>query len=119
VALNSLGHVTAALGDYETCKACYYEALQIARDIQTIPLTLEALAGLAAPLAQEGQISRAAELLTLALEHPSSTKETRDRAAKFLGRLEKQIEARHTAQSKIQKSGEKLEALVAEVLGEG
>jgi tetratricopeptide (TPR) repeat protein len=111
VALNNLGHVAAVLGEDDVSHACYAEALQIAHDIQTMPLTLEALGGLAVIFIHKGQRSRALELLHLVLVHPASNKETRDRAETFLGQLGQEASQSAT-------SVRPVEAVVAEVLGE-
>ncbi len=121
VALNNLGHVTGALGDYQTCKNCYYEALKIAKDIHTIPLTLAALGGLAAPLLHEEKPEQALELVTFVLHHPASNKETLDRAAHFLSKLKSELpsEIITTVQSQIKEHPEQLEAIVTQILAEG
>jgi len=120
VALNQLGHISSALGDDDICKRYYYEALRIAHDIQTLPLTLEALGGLAMPLAREGKTGRAAELLALVLAHPSSTKETRNRATELLRQLKLDLPGREKARARgiNQVSLRELEVLVASILGE-
>ena len=87
VGLNNLGHVTAALKEYDICKSCYYEALQLATTIEAVPLTLGALGGLAIPYHSQGKIERALTLLNLVLQHPASTKETKERAMDDLDRL--------------------------------
>jgi predicted ATPase/DNA-binding SARP family transcriptional activator len=111
VALNNLGHVTTALKEYEPSKAYYYEALQIARDIQTTPLTLEALGGLAVVFANESRLEQALELLELVLAHPASNKETRDRAGGLLGQLRGE-----TTPIRAIVSARAVEAVVGEVL---
>jgi hypothetical protein len=60
-------------------------------NIQALPLALDALAGLAVPLAQEGKTVLALDLLTLALHHPAGNKATRDRAAHFLAQLKSDL----------------------------
>ena len=87
VSLNNLGHVTGALGEYQACKSYYHAGLKVALDIQAVPLALAALGGLAVPLAQAGKTDQALELLALALHHPASNGETRDRATSLLARL--------------------------------
>jgi tetratricopeptide (TPR) repeat protein len=87
VALNNLGHVSAALADYQAAKTYYAESLKITMDIQAIPLTLDALGGLAVPLAHEGETARALDLLTLALHHPAGNTDTRNRARHFFDHL--------------------------------
>jgi tetratricopeptide (TPR) repeat protein len=119
VALNQLGHVSGALGDYAICKRYYCEALRIAHDIQTLPLTLEALGGLAAPLTWEGKAAQARELLALVLAHPSSTKESRDRAATLLAQLGTSLEGVSTGGPQPQALVKRLEGLVEAMLEEG
>jgi predicted ATPase/DNA-binding SARP family transcriptional activator len=115
VALNNLGQVVCALGEYEHGKQYYYEALEIAAAIQTIPLTLAALGGLAIPLAHEGKIEQALELLNLALHHPASNKETKDQASDFLAKLKSQLPGEALP---AKSSFNQLETVVAKVLAE-
>ena len=50
-------------------------------------MTLDALGGLAVPLAYEGKIALALDLLALALHHPAGNTDTRHRANHFLDHL--------------------------------
>jgi len=119
VALNNLGHVTAALEDFEASEAYYYEALKIAIDIQTIPVALAALGGLAEPIArQKKNMERALELVTIALHHPASNKETQDRAREFLAKRQPELSPELFAihQPGGQDYATQLESLVTEIL---
>lgn len=121
VSLNNLGHVTGALGAHEDCKTYYYEGLKIALDIQATPLALAAMGGLAVPLAQEGKTTQALELLSLALHHPASNGETRDRATDSLKKLETVLpsEVIAPAYTSTNEYLRKFEALARTILAEG
>ena len=82
-----LGSTYAGLGDSEiangdTANACryYLQGLQIALQIQWLPLTILLLTGIGELLVQSGRIQQSAELLSQVLAHPATTKEVRIRA---------------------------------------
>jgi tetratricopeptide (TPR) repeat protein len=87
ISLNQLGMVRHALGDYRAAQHAFDEALTTALEIGMVPLALEVLVGLAALVAQAGAAERAIELLALALQHPTGTQRTRDRAGRQLAEL--------------------------------
>ncbi|MEZ4670054.1 MAG: tetratricopeptide repeat protein [Anaerolineae bacterium] len=78
--LVNLGHVATAQNDARRATELFYQALSIAREIKVAPLMLESLYGLARI---EESPSRALAWLTLVLNHPATTHETRDMATKL------------------------------------
>lgn len=80
LALNHLGHVTSTLGSNHEAKQYFYEALSIAKDIREAPRLLDSLVGIARLLIYAGKATDAIELLVLIQQHPSTLKETLDRA---------------------------------------
>ncbi|MEM7344545.1 MAG: tetratricopeptide repeat protein [Chloroflexota bacterium] len=86
--LNNLGHVASAQKDYPRCKAHYTKSLEITLNIQAIPLALDALEGLATPLAIDGETTHSLNILNLILHHPATNKETRARGTRSLSTLE-------------------------------
>jgi predicted ATPase/Tfp pilus assembly protein PilF len=91
-ALNRLGAVAYMLEEYEESKQWFRDALRAATEIHTnLPIALEVLVGMSRLLAKEGSKESAIEILTFIFYHPSTTKETRDKAKNLLSELEAQI----------------------------
>jgi tetratricopeptide (TPR) repeat protein len=67
-----LGFAFIGLGDIVKAKGYFNEALEQSRQNQMTPLSLYALAGLAATLAQEGEEKTAIELLRYVQRHPQT-----------------------------------------------
>lgn len=92
LALTGLGQATCALGEYEAAHQYLRQALRTALAIEAKPLALAALVGLAELLCvtnpNVSRSKRASGWLKLALEHPASSRETKDRAALLLARAE-------------------------------
>jgi tetratricopeptide (TPR) repeat protein len=86
-----LGHVTYAQRHYARAGAYYQAALRIAQDIQATPTVIEALVGMANFLRADEQYELAAELLSLALNHPATDLETRQRAQHALDSLASEL----------------------------
>jgi ATP/maltotriose-dependent transcriptional regulator MalT len=86
--LNGLGNTAVALGEYGTARQQFHQALQITTEMQFVPLILSLLIGIGELLLQTGQKERGLELLTLALYHPASEQETRERVQRLLTRYE-------------------------------
>ncbi len=120
VTLNNLGHITAALADYATAKVYYYESLKIASDIQTVPLLLAAVGGLAVPYSHEAKLEQAAEFLLFVLQHPASNKETLDRAITTLEKVKSQIpsEIFTTIQTQVKENPRTLKTIVTDILNQ-
>ncbi|WP_420629238.1 AfsR/SARP family transcriptional regulator [Candidatus Leptofilum sp.] len=92
ISLVNLGEVTYLLGDADASRRAFHEALRITQAIQAQPLALDALAGLAALLAADEQRPLAIRLLQLALHHPASTRETKEKAAQQLSKMDVAVE---------------------------
>ncbi len=84
LALNTLGGVLRAQGRFEEARAYLREALTLSRQIPSLSLTLDILTEWARLWAAEGDLERAAEVLTFILRHPAVEDDTRRRAAAFL-----------------------------------
>ncbi len=108
ISLINLGEVTCLLGQLDASRRAFREALRLTLEIQAQPLTLDAMAGLALLLAQDGRKKQAARLLHTAVNHPASTRETRERAVQRLADLSVSVDASAEL--------EDLEDLVVEVL---
>jgi DNA-binding SARP family transcriptional activator/predicted ATPase len=92
LALTGIGQATCALGEYEAARQYLRQALRTALAIKANPLALAALVELAALVRasspSENRSKRAIGWLKLALDHPASTQETKDQAARLLAQAE-------------------------------
>jgi hypothetical protein len=69
----------------------FYHALQIAADLQAVPLGVLAVVGIASLLADQGQPERALRLLNHVAENPAGDQEAKDSAQRLRERLESQL----------------------------
>ena len=92
-ALCNLGYILCAAGQDGDAEArdSLQQAWEIARDIDARPVALNAMVGYAtlllSKLEDNGELEKAVELATLALGHPATEQETRERARRLLNRL--------------------------------
>ncbi|NWG08015.1 MAG: tetratricopeptide repeat protein [Chloroflexi bacterium] len=86
ITLAYLGDATLRAGNEAKAKTLYLDSLRHARRINSAPLMLMTLAGLA-QLQSRISPDLAAGWLTLILNHPAATRATRDRAAQLLKKL--------------------------------
>jgi predicted ATPase/DNA-binding XRE family transcriptional regulator len=89
--LNNLGEVHTVLGADPEAWTSFLEAINIAVNMDTLPVALEALVGLASLSAKEGSPEWALELLLSVLAHPAAKKEVRDRAQQLYTTLLRQL----------------------------
>jgi tetratricopeptide (TPR) repeat protein len=95
--LRHLGQVCLALGERRQAEAADYlrRAFRLARHHRLAPVALDAFTWTAILLRRFGKRERAVELLALAERHPSSSSETKARAAGELAELAAGLPARH------------------------
>jgi tetratricopeptide (TPR) repeat protein len=119
-AQTKLGQLFLARGTYSTAAEHFIEALKLALDIQAVGAAWDALAGLAAVLIKGGEAEQkqALEILTLLLNHPSSTSEQRKVAAQLLAELEPQIPAEVVKTAHRRGRISTVEVLVKRLVGE-
>jgi tetratricopeptide (TPR) repeat protein len=114
--LNALGKVASALGEYQKARAYLHEALKLTQKVQAVPMVLEVLTSLAELLIKEGRTAQAMELLTFALNHAASKKETRDKANCLFAELSAKLPGPVIAATQEKGKAGKLEERVAEIL---
>ncbi len=112
----NLGLVEVALGDYGAAQAHFYQALQVAMSIGFAPVALEALGGLAAMLAHQGQTDRPLELLGLVLHHPALRIDTKVNAQLVVDFLQRQVGPAACAAGLARGQNLRLEEVAGEVL---
>lgn len=118
LALVNLGFTVWELGDVAASSRFLYEALGQAMSLGAVPLALEALAGIARLRAYEGQLEQAAELLGLALNHPSSSAESHIQAGPVLAALRAALPHERLAAALERGRARDLAAVVAGLSGE-
>lgn len=111
--LVNLGHVATAQDNAARAAELFYQALQIAREIKVAPLMLESLCGLAR---FETTPSHALAWLTMVLNHPATTQETRDMAVKLLDQVKDTASAEDVESSMALGAALNLDALVDDLL---
>jgi len=118
LSLIGLGYTTCALGEYEASGRHFREALQTAMEIGSLWMALDGLVGLAGLLTASEPGGAAAEqtveLLALALHHPTSSQEARDRATPLLAELEGRLSPAAVAAAKERGQARDLQAIVEE-----
>lgn len=88
LALYLLGETAYVLDDLEKARAYFMETLGVACDSDSERQQLQAVLGLAALLAEDGNYTDAARLLTMVNQHPASEYDTRQRAERTLAALQ-------------------------------
>jgi tetratricopeptide (TPR) repeat protein len=114
--LNRLGEATGALGDEPEAWSSFLEALRIATQTQTVPVALDALAGLSTLLAREGAVEPALELLAHVLGHSASSQEAKDRAEQLRAELEAQMSSQQIEAAQTRVGARMFDTVVEELL---
>lgn len=107
--LSYLADATLLVGDYDEARTLYLDSLRHANQINSTPLMLLNLVGLA-QLETRLHSDLAAEWLTLILSHPAATQEAKSRAAQLLETLPA---TRRTSQAQ---PGFTIESVIEELL---
>jgi len=119
--LTTLGRVVGARGDRCAAQEYLREGLMTALAIQSLPVALVAITDLAILLARE-DVSEASEravaYLTLALIHPASDQETRDRATRVLIDLKARLLPEQFTAARERGRADTLEAILAQMAGQ-
>jgi predicted ATPase/DNA-binding SARP family transcriptional activator len=82
--LLGLGWAEQGLKNHRASRDHFNEALEIAADIHVPPQILEALMGIASCLLMEGEVDRAADLLSIIVAHPATAFPVRQQAQAML-----------------------------------
>lgn len=90
-ALNGLGQANICQGNITAARKNYAEALQIAIEIQYMPLLISALTNISELFLQVGQHQRGAEVLGLVLNHPATDQPAKERVWRILADYEELI----------------------------
>ena len=83
ICLNNLGEASCGLGDNRIGEQYYREALQLVSNTQMLDLAARLLVNLAGVYLGQGQINLAIEMLQVAIRHPATDQEVRDKALRW------------------------------------
>ena len=86
--LNRYGQSLSAQGDGPMAWRCFLEALAMARNAEIAPIVLDALLGVAALQAEEGNVEAALEMVVHVLQDPAHTRGVHNRAERLRANLE-------------------------------
>jgi class 3 adenylate cyclase/tetratricopeptide (TPR) repeat protein len=114
----SLGRVMLGFGNIAEAKQYFHEAIQLAQRLNLEPRLLYAVAGFAQLRLQEGQTLRAAELLGLALHHPSSDSEIEASARPILTALRVLLPLNQLNVALLRGQTLELQQVIRELIGE-
>lgn len=89
--LVEMSYSILALGNDAEAERGWLKALHITTETQGTFVALEALVGIATLKAKQGNIEQALELSLIALHHPASLQETKNRADRLRSELEVQL----------------------------
>jgi hypothetical protein len=111
-----MGSAILKAGEKVTSRKYFLDALSIAREIQTLPVLLDALVGEAEIQALEGAMESAVEILMAVSQNPASSLATKTRAEQVCAdlRLQMPIQRVKTIRAKI--NHKNIDSLVMEIL---
>ena len=114
--LDSLGAIYCAHGDYSTSMQYYREGLRLSMRLNALPLTLEILLGFANLALMQGNLCRAAELMTVVHNHPSAVHEIRQRASELLAQVQVKLSHENNGKKQLELSPKNVDEIILDIL---
>ncbi|MBN1886956.1 MAG: tetratricopeptide repeat protein, partial [Thermoflexales bacterium] len=114
--LSNLGQLYISLGEHAAAWECLREALSESAAIGALPLTLDALVGVARWQAENGRYVPAVELLGLIMNHPALELDSARLAKPVLASLQQALPADQLATALERSASLELDAVVTELL---
>ncbi len=114
--LAEMGRSVFALGNDAEAERVWRESLHIATETRGTPVALTTVVGLASLRAKRGDKEHALELLSMALNHPASSQETRNRATQLRAELEAQLTSQQVEATQAWVQAKTFEVVVDELL---
>lgn len=114
---NDLGSIALKIGQIDDACDRFRNAFKLATDIGAIPLSLEALAGLAECFLERGEMERAVELLSLVAHHDGSNQEIKTRAQELFQQVAGESQEASILEAWKRGSEVMIEEIEAEILG--
>ena len=116
-ALNLEGNLALKVGRHTQAFESFKEAGKVAFAAQALPMLLDAFIGLAMLDAEKDYQERALALVIFVLANPSSTRDTKNRAAELRAKLEAQLTLQQIETIQARAQDKTLETFVNEILG--
>jgi tetratricopeptide (TPR) repeat protein len=113
--LINLGGIACKLENFQESRAYFREALQIVSKLQSEPLEIEILVGMATLLAETGNEESALELLAPILHYPPGDKEIRERGNNLRDRLSSSLSQDTVIEIQARSSDKSIEAAVRQL----
>jgi tetratricopeptide (TPR) repeat protein len=110
--LTYLGETATASGDLGEARRIYLQALELAQEVQAVPLALDALVGLAYHYTQAGDPERVLRLCNYVLAHAASIQETKARARCLAEQAESRLTLEQVQSATNWGVGKSLEAII-------
>ncbi len=114
--LAQMGQSMLALGKETEAENVWREAMRIAMEIHGTPVALDALVGVAILRARKGDFERALEILSVVLNHPSSSHDTLNRATNLRTEVEGRLTAGQVQSAMTRVASKTLEEVALDVL---
>jgi predicted ATPase/transcriptional regulator with XRE-family HTH domain len=114
--LTHMGSAVLKAGDKVAARKCFLDALSIAREMQTLPVLLDALMGEAEIQALDGATESAVEILMAVIQNPSSSLATKTRAEELRSDLISRIPAQRVKAIKAKIHQKTIESLVEDII---
>lgn len=116
--LGNLGKITCELGDYPAAWDFFREGLALAQRIESLPLQVEILPGIAQWYYRQGSPDYAVMLLHVALNHPACYSEVIAQAEPLLAQLRAEIPPEQFEAAMAQAQAETLESVLAMIVNQ-
>jgi tetratricopeptide (TPR) repeat protein len=114
--LTRMGSALLQVGDQEVARKYYVDALAIAREMQTLPVLLDALVGEAEIQARQGAVESALSIVTAVSQNHSSSLATKTRAEQLRSDLLSQIPTQRVKTLKTKIDHKTIDSLVTDIL---
>ena len=115
-ALTHMGSALLEAGEAEVARKYFMDALSIARDMQTLPVLMDALVGEAEIQARQGEVESAFEILTAVSQNPSSSLATKTHADQLRSDLLSKMPTQRVKTLKAKIHHETIDSLVTDIL---
>ena len=115
-ALTHMGSVLLKAGDPDAARKYFVDAISIAREMQVLPVLLDALVGEAEIQARQGGVESALEILMAVSQNPSCSLATKTRAEKLRSDLLIQMPTPRVKTLKAKISHKPIDVLVEDIL---
>jgi tetratricopeptide (TPR) repeat protein len=115
-ALTHMGSALLKEGDQDVARKYFVDAISIAREMQTLPVLLDALIGEAEIQVRQGAVESALEIVTAVSQNHSTSLATKTRAEQLRSNLLSQMPAQRVKTLKSKKNHTTIDSLVMDIL---